>query len=175
MERNFYTYIESPVGRLQLVGDRRGLKLLEFTAAKTGERHREDWERSEGHFAEVAAQLREYFAGRRRVFNVPLNLAGTPFQLSVWAKLREIPYGTTVSYADIARAIGRPRAVRAVGAANGQNPIPIIVPCHRVIGKDGSLTGYGGGLELKSLLLRIEGISVTGYSTPKLQNRECRH
>ena len=158
MERTFYTYIDSPVGRLLLAGDRRGLKLIEFPTGKAGIRHREDWERWDEHFSLVTAQLREYFAGKRRAFDIPLNLSGTPFQLGVWAKLREIRYGTTVSYADIARAIGRPRAVRAVGAANGQNPIPIVVPCHRVIGKNGSLTGYGGGLEVKAMLLRIEGV-----------------
>lgn len=158
MEKTFYTYTESPVGRLLLAGDRRGLKLIEFPNARAGIRHRVDWEQSEEHFAVVAAQLREYFAGKRRAFDVPLNVSGTPFQLAVWGKLRETPYGTTVSYADIARAIGRPRAVRAVGAANWQNPIPIVVPCHRVIGKDGSLTGYGGGLEVKATLLHIKNV-----------------
>ena len=146
------------MGRLLLAGDRIGLKTIQFTARDAGIRRREDWERSDEHFAVVTEELREYFAGQRRGFDLPLHLSGTPFQLAVWAKLQEIPYGTTVSYADLALAIGRPKAVRAVGAANGQNPVPIVVPCHRVIGKDGSLTGYGGGLEIKATLLRIEGV-----------------
>jgi methylated-DNA-[protein]-cysteine S-methyltransferase len=158
--RIFYTHIESPLGPLLLAGDRRGLKSIEFPAGKAGKGHESGWERSDEDFAVVATQLREYFAGERRVFDIPLNLSGTPFQLAVWEKVREIPYGKTVSYADIALAIGRPRAVRAVGAANRQNPVPIVIPCHRVIGKDGSLTGYGGGLECKATLLRIEGVVI---------------
>ncbi|MCA8974064.1 MAG: methylated-DNA--[protein]-cysteine S-methyltransferase [Planctomycetes bacterium] len=101
-------------------------------------------------------QLAEYFAGRRREFELPLAPRGTPFQLEVWAALRTIPFGSTCSYADIAARIGRPNAVRAVGAANGRNPIAIIVPCHRVIGRDGSLTGYAGGLDRKRRLLQHE-------------------
>lgn len=106
----------------------------------------------------VARQLDEFFAGRRREFELRLAPAGTAFQLSVWNALAEIPYGTTVSYADLARRIGRPAAVRAVGAANGANPIPIILPCHRVIGSNGSLTGYGGGIEKKEWLLAFENV-----------------
>lgn len=167
MERTLYTCVESPMGPLLLAGDSRGLKLIEFPDQKGRVRHHPGWERSDEHFADAAAQLREYFEGRRRAFDVPLHLSGTSFQLAVWEKLREIPYGVTVSYVDIARAIGRPKAVRAVGAANGQNPIPIIIPCHRVIGKDGSLTGYGGGLEVKAMLLRIEGVPVSRAASPE--------
>lgn len=167
MERILYTCIESPAGPLLLAGDSGGLRLIEFPDEKGRVRHHPEWKRSDEHFAHAAAQLREYFAGRRRAFDVPLHLSGTPFQLAVWEKLREIPYGVTVSYLDIARAIGRPKAVRAVGAANGQNPIPIFIPCHRVIGKDGSLTGYGGGLEVKAMLLRIEGVPVDRAVSPK--------
>ncbi len=106
---------------------------------------------------EAASQLRAYFEGRRRDFNLPLDPAGTEFQKRVWAELRKIPFGETRSYSEIARALGSPNYVRAVGAANGANPIPIVIPCHRVIGADGDLVGYGGGLELKRRLLEIEG------------------
>ena len=106
---------------------------------------------------EAVRQLRDYFAGARRVFDLPLDMQGTPFQLRVWGYLETIPYGQTRSYAQVAGAIGAPSAVRAVGAANGANPIPIVVPCHRVIGTSGKLTGYGGGLPLKQRLLELEG------------------
>jgi methylated-DNA-[protein]-cysteine S-methyltransferase len=106
---------------------------------------------------EAARQLRAYFAGQLRRFDLPLDMQGTPFQLAVWRELERIPYGETRSYSQIAAAIGAPRAVRAVGAANGANPIPIVVPCHRVIGASGKLVGYGGGLPLKKRLLELEG------------------
>jgi methylated-DNA-[protein]-cysteine S-methyltransferase len=112
--------------------------------------------------AEAVKQLNEYFAREREVFSIPLRPAGTPFQLRVWKALEEIPYGHTRTYLDIARALGQPAAVRAVGAANGRNPLPIFVPCHRVIGSSGSLTGYGGGLEVKLELLRLEGVLLPG-------------
>jgi methylated-DNA-[protein]-cysteine S-methyltransferase len=112
--------------------------------------------------ADAIGQLREYFAGARETFSVPLRPAGTPFQLSVWRALEEIPYGRTRTYRDIACSIGRPTATRAVGAANGQNPLPIFVPCHRVIGSNGSLTGFGGGLDVKLALLRLEGVLLPG-------------
>jgi len=104
----------------------------------------------------VSRQLREYFTGERREFDLPLKLSGTEFQVSVLEALQNIPYGETTSYGEIAKRIGRPKAVRAVGAANGRNPIPIIVPCHRVIGSTGDLTGFGGGLDTKEALLRLE-------------------
>jgi methylated-DNA-[protein]-cysteine S-methyltransferase len=107
---------------------------------------------------QTTAELREYMAGQREEFTVPLELTGTEFQREVWQELCKIPYGKTCRYIDIANAIGKPKAVRAVGAANGSNPVPIIVPCHRVIGSDGTLTGYGGGLPLKRRLLQLEGI-----------------
>jgi methylated-DNA-[protein]-cysteine S-methyltransferase len=105
----------------------------------------------------LARQLLEYFSGKRKTFDFPLAPKGTPFQLDVWNALLEIPYGDTVTYAELARRIGRPAAVRAVGAANGANPIPVIIPCHRVIGSNGTLTGYGGGIERKQWLLALEG------------------
>lgn len=107
---------------------------------------------------DLSAQLTAYFEGSLHRFSVPLDLRGTPFQLEVWQALQAIPYGEVRSYGDIARAIGRPRAVRAVGMANHDNPVPIIVPCHRVIGSNRTLTGYGGGLELKERLLQLEGV-----------------
>lgn len=110
--------------------------------------------------AEARRQLEEYVAGRRRQFTVPFRLDGTPFQQEVWAQLTQIPCGSTCSYADIARAIGRPKAVRAVGAANGSNPLPVFVPCHRVIGSSGALTGFSAGLEVKRALLALEGVPV---------------
>ena len=115
-----------------------------------------DWIFNERPFGNVKHQLDEYFAGERRNFDLPLTLSGTDFQVAVLEELLEIPYGETVSYADIASRIGRPRAVRAVGAANGRNPLPIVVPCHRVIGSQGDLTGFGGGIDTKAALLRLE-------------------
>ncbi|MFN8526148.1 MAG: methylated-DNA--[protein]-cysteine S-methyltransferase [Chloroflexota bacterium] len=112
--------------------------------------------------AEVARQLRTFLEGKRREFDLPLDLRGTPFQTAVWRALRDIPFGRTVSYRDLASAIGQPTATRAVGAANGRNPVPIVVPCHRVIGANGTLTGYGGGLPLKSRLLALEGVNDSG-------------
>ena len=111
------------------------------------------------HLAPYVAQIEDYFRGRRQTFDISLDLRGTDFQISVWRALLQIPYGTTKSYSDIAKEINRPKAVRAVGGAIGANPVSIVVPCHRVIGKDGTLTGFGGGLEIKEELLRIEGIS----------------
>jgi len=108
--------------------------------------------------APALAQLREYFSRIRREFDLPLDIRGTPFQKAVWAKVASIPYGTTTTYGEIAQRIGQPGAARAVGAANGANPLPILIPCHRVIGARGALTGYGGGLETKAALLQLEGI-----------------
>ncbi len=115
-----------------------------------------DWIYNEQPLAEARRQLDEYFGGDRKQFDLPLRLEGTEFQVSVLEALQEIPYGETASYGEIARRIGRPKAVRAVGAANGRNPIPIVVPCHRVIGSTGDLTGFGGGLDTKEALLRLE-------------------
>ncbi|WP_305778086.1 methylated-DNA--[protein]-cysteine S-methyltransferase [Jatrophihabitans sp. GAS493] len=154
-----YTHIPSPVGPLLVKRDRIGITGLYFS---TG-RHPE-WVSStdadatvdDGAFDDVRAQLEEYFAGRRTRFELELNPAGTDFQRRVWLALREIPYGKTKTYGEQAEAIGSPKAVRAVGLANGRNPISIIVPCHRVIGANGSLTGFGGGLEAKRWLLDHE-------------------
>jgi methylated-DNA-[protein]-cysteine S-methyltransferase len=150
--------VSSPIGRLLLTGDGQALTGLWMLDADRHSARASALTSSPATFTEVATQLEEYFAGDRKEFTVPLAPTGTPFQLAVWTQLTTIPYGSTVSYGDIARALGkRLVASRAVGLANGANPISIIVPCHRVIGADGSLTGYGGGLDRKELLLRLEG------------------
>jgi methylated-DNA-[protein]-cysteine S-methyltransferase len=131
-----------------------GIRSIEFAPAGQPEGQRNE---RNPLIVEAAAQLRDYLAGTRRVFDLPLDMQGTPFQMRVWQYLETIPYGQTRSYAQVAEAIGAPTAVRAVGAANGANPIPIVVPCHRVIGASGRLTGYGGGLPLKQRLLELEG------------------
>ena len=143
---------DTPVGPLHLTASESALTGLRFgSGPRTGER-------DEAHpvLATAAAELAEYLTGERRAFTVPLAPAGTAFQLAVWEQLRLIPYGTTVSYGELARRLGAPDAARAVGLANGRNPIAIVVPCHRVIGADGSLTGFGGGMTAKRTLLDIE-------------------
>ena len=161
----YTTTVDSPCGPLICVVDEdgavvriefgRGRESQKVTArmAAQGEEVIED----AGRTAEVRRQLAEYFAGRRQEFDLPLAPRGTPFERSVWDELRRIPFGETRSYAEIARALGKPAATRAVGRANGANPIPIVVPCHRVIGSNGSLTGFGGGLDVKARLLELEG------------------
>jgi methylated-DNA-[protein]-cysteine S-methyltransferase len=152
-----YTTIPSPLGELLLVGDGAHLFGLYMQDAPRPRAIDPDWERRDDAFEEVARQLDQYFGGTRNEFDLSLAPRGNEFQLDVWNALTEIPYGTTASYGEIARRIGRPDAARAVGLANGQNPISVIVPCHRVIGADGKLVGYGGGLERKRLLLELEG------------------
>lgn len=153
-----WTIYESPAGPLTLVGGPRGLTRLYFP----GHAGRLDEERHAPEcFADAVAQLEEYFAGRRRRFELDLDLQGTPFQQSVWAQLAAIPHGETRAYGELARAIGRPDRARAVGAAVGRTPVPIIVPCHRAVGANGALTGYLGGLALKRTLLDLEA-SVSG-------------
>ncbi len=154
-DRTWFTLIDSPVGGLLIAGTARGLTRIDFRGPDSPGPD-PSWERSHTPFVEAARQLAEYFDGTRRRFELALAPAGTPFQLAVWKALQDIPYGETRTYADVARRIGRPVAVRAVGLANGRNPLPIVVPCHRVIGKDGSLTGYGGGLPIKRALLDLE-------------------
>ena len=151
-----YTFIDSPLGSLLAVRDDDGLAGLYLPTGKRPQRPDPSWVRDDTAFDDVRTQLAEYFAGDRQAFDLPLAASGTAFQQQVWAALREIPYGQTTSYGKIAASIGLPDAARAVGVANGQNPLPIIVPCHRVIGADGSLTGYGGGLAAKRWLLDHE-------------------
>ena len=154
----YHHTIASPIGDLLLVGDADALHGVYFQDGKRGP-HKLDqsWEPAEKPFREVKRQLKAYFEGKLQDFDLPLSPQGTEFQLKVWKTLRTIPYGKTWSYGELARRIRRPDAQRAVGAANGQNPIPVIVPCHRVIGADGSLTGFGGGLPIKQKLLALEG------------------
>ena len=152
----FYTRMESPVGKLLLAADGQGLRQVSFESSKRAASVQPDWCEDKAPFADVIGQLPAYFAGELREFDVPLAPEGTEFQLRVWNSLRGIPYGETISYLQLAQEIGNPKAVRAVGLANGCNPIPIIIPCHRVIGSDGSLTGFGGGLPNKKKLLALE-------------------
>ncbi|MFC7327965.1 methylated-DNA--[protein]-cysteine S-methyltransferase [Marinactinospora rubrisoli] len=151
-----YTLEPSPVGELLLTGDGAALTGLYMRPEKGWAPPPPDWRRDDALFAETRRQLAAYFAGELREFSLPLAPSGTPFQLRVWRALTTIPYGRTTSYGEIATRLGRPTASRAVGMANGRNPISIIVPCHRVIGANGSLTGYGGGLPRKERLLRLE-------------------
>ncbi len=150
--------LDTPVGPLFIAADARGLRAIEFPDNRHPVRRGADWREGDSPLLRRARrQLDEYFAGRRRGFDLPLSPQGTPFQQSVWTALASIPYGQTLSYAGLAARVGRPAAMRAVGAANGRNPLPIVLPCHRVIGADGSLTGFGGGLPTKQFLLKLEG------------------
>lgn len=145
-------FYDSPIGPMTLVQEGEALARLDFDVPSQPEE-------ATPLLLEACRQLREYFAGERKEFALPLAPAGTAFQKKVWAALRDIPWGETRSYGDIARAIGKPAACRAVGMANGKNPLPVFIPCHRVIGTNGSITGYSGGLEKKRFLLRLEEIS----------------
>lgn len=152
-----YCYLETPIGKLLIAGDGDVIRRIDFAKNGKPPRPEADWqESSRGPVAQAARQLREYFAGARTEFDLPLAPEGTEFQRSVWRRLQEIPYGETISYGELARRVGNPKASRAVGAANGQNPIPIVIPCHRVIGANGKLTGFGGGLPTKEALLTLE-------------------
>lgn len=162
----YYDYLDSPVGRLLLVMDGQGLRRVHFENSRHPFRLDDEWQRGPGALHEARAQLKAYFAGKLKTFDLPLAPEGSDFQQQVWLELLRIPYGATTSYGDIARRIGDPTASRAVGAANGQNPLAIIVPCHRVIGADGSLTGYGGGLPVKRFLLDLEQQNSTFALSP---------
>lgn len=151
-----YWISTSPVGRLLLVGSSAGLQALQFQDGAHPLGIQPTWEKTCEPFSAVLEQLQQYFDGSRKRFQIKLNLQGTSFQRQVWQALQRIPYGRTVSYGEIAMQVGFPKASRAVGAANGQNPVSIIVPCHRVIGKNGHLVGYGGGLPIKEALLDLE-------------------
>jgi methylated-DNA-[protein]-cysteine S-methyltransferase len=155
-----YTTVDSPIGELLLLGDGDTLHGLYMQAGRKPMAVRPNWQRDDDAFPEARQQLAEYFTGERTSFDLQLHLEGGAFQRTVWHALTEIPYGQTISYGELARRIGRPDLARAVGTANGQNPIAVIVPCHRVIGADGKLVGYGGGLENKRLLLDLEAGTV---------------
>jgi methylated-DNA-[protein]-cysteine S-methyltransferase len=151
----WYTEVESPIGPLRLAADAEGLRQIDFLASEPRPLPA-GWVHDPGRLADVVAQLQSYFAGTLRDFDLKLAPQGTPFQRGVWSRLCEIPYGATTSYGELACRVGNPKASRAVGLANGRNPIPIVIPCHRVIGSNGSLTGYGGGLAIKEHLLTLE-------------------
>jgi methylated-DNA-[protein]-cysteine S-methyltransferase len=152
-----YTIMNSPVGPLSIAGDEAGLHYILFVTGKRAARPDPNWQETECNVVrETIRQLEAYFDRKLSRFDLPLRPEGTPFQLAVWRELENIPYGEVISYGELAGRIGRPNASRAVGAANGCNPIPIVVPCHRVIGSNGKLTGYGGGLPIKEALLELE-------------------
>jgi methylated-DNA-[protein]-cysteine S-methyltransferase len=151
-----YDYLETPIGALLLAADEHGLRYVEFPRADQGTRIDAHWQRSRAHLVDVIEQLEAYFAGELHAFDLALAAEGTGFRKTVWDELVRIPYGETISYGELARRIGDPSASRAVGAANGANPLPVIVPCHRVIGANGKLTGFGGGLPTKQWLLQHE-------------------
>jgi methylated-DNA-[protein]-cysteine S-methyltransferase len=147
-----YMFTETPIGAILVAGDSEAIVEIHFAGAKP----KPDWIRDDDAFPEATDQLRAYFAGELQTFALPLAPHGTDFQQSVWRALQQIPYGETTTYSTIADRIGRPAAIRAVGAANGANPIPIVIPCHRVIGSNGSMTGFGGGIDVKRQLLALE-------------------
>lgn len=151
-----YGYVDSPLGALLVAGDRHHLHLISFPTQGRDYEPRAGWRRDDAMFAAACRQLEAYFAGELVRFDLPLRFGGTDFQNTVWTALCGIPFGETVSYGALAARIGRPSASRAVGGANGANPLPIVVPCHRVIGSDKSLTGFGGGIEIKRYLLEHE-------------------
>jgi len=151
-----YTQIESPLGSLLLAADDAGLRQILFVNGRHPALPESSWKEDRTPLKETTRQLQAYFAGELENFDLQLAPEGTPFQLSVWHRLCDIPYGETISYGELATRIGNPKASRAVGLANGSNPIPIVIPCHRVIGSNGKLTGYGGGLPIKEKLLALE-------------------
>ncbi len=166
----YWHEIDSPVGQLRLIGTEHALVRLHFQAGPHRLQPANEWRRAFEPFMQACTQLAEYFRGVRRSFQLSLAPAGTPFQLAVWRELCAIPYGETVSYAQLARRLQLESGARAVGMANGANPLPILVPCHRVIGADGTLTGFGGGLHIKRSLLALEGAACV---TDLFASEEC--
>lgn len=158
----WFDELPSPIGILRLVADDEGLREVWFESGRHQKAPQPHWRRAAEPLALARQQLEEYFAGERVQFDLTLHPRGTSFQLKVWWELARIPYGATISYGELARRIDQPEAVRAVGAANGRNPLPIVLPCHRVIGSDGSLTGFGGGLPTKRYLLSLESAVAHG-------------
>jgi len=158
-----YAYLETPIGTLLIAGDASAVLQVTFSVHGKPAKAEAGWVESQrGPVGEAIRQLREYFAGKRTGFDLPLAPRGTEFQRSVWRQLQEIPYGETISYGELARRVGNPKASRAVGSANGANPLPIVIPCHRVIAGNGTLGGFGGGLPMKQTLLALEqGASIS--------------
>ena len=161
MDATCYTHLDTPLGPLLLAADDTGLRHIRFANGKRVVRPDPDWREDSKPLKETIRQLRAYFSGDLETFDLPLAPEGTVFQQEIWRRLCEIPYGKTISYGELARRIGNPNASRAVGLANGSNPIPIVIPCHRVIGSNGKLTGYGGGLPIKEKLLALERHQLT--------------
>ncbi|MCH7959252.1 MAG: methylated-DNA--[protein]-cysteine S-methyltransferase [Candidatus Hydrogenedentes bacterium] len=161
-DRVVYTYMKSPMGSILLARKEAGLTHICFQEGSRAVKPESGWHQEDSSLSEASAQLHDYFYGNRRDFDLPLAPEGTSFQQQVWRALQQIPCGETMSYGELAKQIGRPTASRAVGAANGRNPLPIVIPCHRVIGADGRLTGYAGGVEIKESLLRHEGAHYAG-------------
>lgn len=155
-----YDIVDSQLGQILVAMDEKGVRNIDFPQGIDPPFIAPDWTRDAKKLKSITDQLKAYFAGELTKFEVDLAPRGTPFQQKVWAALCQIPYGSTVSYLDIARAVGNEKACRAVGGANGKNPIPIIIPCHRVIGKNGKLVGFSSGLEIKARLLELESITV---------------
>ncbi|HVO99238.1 MAG TPA: methylated-DNA--[protein]-cysteine S-methyltransferase [Bryobacteraceae bacterium] len=154
-----YAYLETPIGTLLVAGDDESVRRIDFPKHGKARSPERGWTESlRGPVGEAVKQLREYFDGHRADFDLPLAPEGTAFQRTVWRSLQDIPYGETISYGELAKRVGNPKASRAVGAANGKNPIPIVIPCHRVIGANGKLTGFGGGLPIKEALLALEKV-----------------
>ncbi len=157
MSETCYAVMDSPVGRLLLCAEGDVLTCIEFQRGRRGKREDPPGAARRKPLCEAIRQLEEYFRGDLQEFDLDMEAAGTEFQRRTWKALQAIPYGQTISYAELARRMGNPKAVRAVGTANGSNPLPIVIPCHRVIGSNGKLTGYGGGLDIKQQLLKLEG------------------
>jgi methylated-DNA-[protein]-cysteine S-methyltransferase len=168
-----YAYTETPVGKLLVAGDAKVLRLIAFQQGSRVHHPQKAWRHDPAPFADVFRQLDDYFAGKRTSFSLSLHLGGTGFQNAIWTALQEVPYGSTITYRDLAARIGKPAAIRAAGAANGANPFPIVVPCHRVIGSNGSLTGFGGGIEAKRFLLAHEQKFGARQSAPGAGRRAC--
>jgi len=170
---HYFDFYESPMGRMLIVATDQGLSGLYFADQKYYREVERDWPRGVHHkiVRETARELKEYFAGTRKEFDVPLAAEGTPFQTSIWRAICSVKYGQSITYLELARRAGHPEAVRAAGTATGRNPITIIVPCHRIVGSDGSLTGYAGGLQRKRALQELEGgarsLFPAGLSSPK--------
>ena len=152
----YYQYMKSPVGKLLVAGNEKGLHLINFPRNDNPSLPGHEWEENPKPLQEVLSQLEAYFAGKLKAFSLDICLNVTPFQKKVLTALRRVPYGQTISYGELAKKIGNPKASRAVGQANARNPIPIVIPCHRVIGSNEELTGFGGGVEVKQALLDLE-------------------
>ncbi|NKB89144.1 MAG: methylated-DNA--[protein]-cysteine S-methyltransferase [Acidobacteria bacterium] len=157
-----FTYVDTPIGPLFVAGDHDALHEVSFSTGHQIREPREGWTEDAGSLRFATVQIDEYFAGTRRDFDLPLAMQGTDFQKRVWNELMEIPFGESRTYGEMAETLGSPGAARAVGRANATNHIPLIVPCHRVVGADGSLTGFGGGMPTKQWLLRFEGVLAPG-------------